>query len=191
MPLFLTINILSISVRFLDNLLGRFIRPYIEQAFGFSVFGVGLLAIIILIFFSGVLATNVFIKRIMPFFEKLFLRVPLVYQIYPSLKQLVKFLFSDEKLSFKKVVLFEYPRENVFTMGFITNEFPAQLIKGQLMETVCVYISSAPNPITGFSVIVPKKDVILLDISVEEAVKIIISGGVLIKQDMLSRTKNI
>ena len=186
LPLFITIKFFSITVVFLDNLLGKFIRPYIETTYGRSFFGLGLLAITIIIFFTGILATNVFVKKIMPFFERLFLRIPFVYQIYPSIKQLVKFLFSDDKLQFKKVVLFEYPRKDVFTLGFITNEFKSESIAGADMDTVCVYISSAPNPITGFFVIVPKKDVTGLDLSIEEAFKIIISGGVLMPKDLLA-----
>ena len=186
LPLFITIKIFSITVVFLDNLLGKFIRPYVETTYGTSFFGLGLIAIIVIIFFTGVLATNVLLKKIMPFFERLFLRIPFVYQIYPSIKQLVKFLFSDEKLRFKKVVLFEYPRKDVFTLGFITNEFKSESVAGTDLDTVCVYISSAPNPITGFFVIVPKKDVTVLDISIEDAFKIIISGGVLMPKDLLA-----
>ncbi len=191
LPLFITINILSITVRFLDNLLGRFIRPYIETAYGRSFFGLGLIAITVIIFFTGVLATNVFVKRVMPFFERLFLRIPLVYQIYPSIKQLVKFLFSEDKLHFKKVVLFEYPRKDIFTLGFITNEFKSESIAGADLDTVCVYISSAPNPVTGFFVIVPKRDVTVLDISIEDAFKVIISGGVLMQKDLLAQKLNL
>lgn len=187
LPLFITINFLAITVRFLDNLLGRFIRPYIETTFGHSFFGLGLIAITIIIFFTGILATNVFIKKVMPFFERLFLRIPFVYQIYPSVKQLVKFLFSEDKLHFKKVVLFEYPKKDVFTLGFITNEFQSESISGSELDTVCVYISSAPNPITGFFVIMPKKEVAVLDISIEDAFKIIISGGVLMPKDLLAK----
>lgn len=186
LPLFITIKIFSITVVFLDNLLGKFIRPYIETTYGRSFFGLGLIAIVIIIFFTGILATNVFLKKIMPFFEHLFLRIPFVYQIYPSIKQLVKFLFSEDKLHFKKVVLFEYPRKDVFTLGFITNEFKSESVAGADLDTVCVYISSAPNPITGFFVIVPKKDVTELDITIEDAFKIIISGGVLMPKDLLA-----
>lgn len=185
LPVFITINILAIAIRFADNLLGRFINPFIEQKFGVSFFGLGLLAVVLLIFFTGVLAANVFIKRIIPFFERFFMRIPLVYRIYPSVKQLVKFLFSDGKMAFKKVVFFEYPRKNVYTLGFLTNEFSLKQANGQVFDTVCVYISSAPNPITGFFVIVPKKDVTILDISIEDAIKIVISGGVLMQKDLL------
>ncbi|MBU1042947.1 MAG: DUF502 domain-containing protein [Candidatus Omnitrophica bacterium] len=189
LPLFITVNFLSITIRFFDNLLGRYINPYLQNTYGTSFFGLGLVAIIVLIFFTGIMATNVFVKKIMPYFENLFLRIPFVYQIYPSVKQLVNFLFSDEKLAFKKVVLFEYPRDDVYTMGFLTNEFSDQTIGDKTMDTVCVYISSAPNPITGFFVIVPQKDIIVLDISVEEAIKIIISGGVLMDKNVLSKVK--
>ncbi|MCK4994746.1 MAG: DUF502 domain-containing protein [Candidatus Omnitrophica bacterium] len=191
LPLFITIKIFSLTVVFLDNLLGRFIRPYIETTYGRSFFGLGLVAIIIIIFFTGILATNVFVKKIMPFFERLFLRIPFVYQIYPSIKQLVGFLFSEDKVHFKKVILFEYPRKDIFTLGFITNEFKSESVAGADLDTVCVYISSAPNPITGFFVIVPKRDVTVLDISIEDAFKIIISGGVLMPKDLLAQKLNL
>ncbi len=184
LPIFITINVLFMAIRFIDNLLGRYINPYFEDQFGVSFFGLGFLTIILVIFFTGFLATNVFLKRIMPRLEGWFLRIPLVHQIYPSLKQLIKFLFSSEKIAFKKVVLFEYPRKDVYTLGFVTNEFSLNLSGENRIDAVCVYISSAPNPITGFFVIVPRKDVIFLDISVEEAFKIIISGGVLMNSDL-------
>jgi len=190
LPIFITINVLAITIKFLDNLLGRFINPMLEANYGFSFFGLGLLAMILLIVFTGILATNVFVRKIMPYFERVFMRIPLVYQIYPSIKQLVKFLFSEDKLTFKKVVLFEYPRKNIYTLGFLTNEFAQQSINDKTMDMVSVYISSAPNPITGFFVIVPKEDVTVLDISVEEAIKIVISGGVLMHKNVLSKAKS-
>ena len=185
LPIVITINILFITVRFADNILGKYINPYLMQTFGQSFFGLGLLAVIILIFVAGILGANVFIKRILPFLERWFLRIPLVPQIYPSIKQLVSFLFSDQRVAFKKVVLFEYPHQNTFTIGFVTNEFSNSDGDKSVPDSVCIYVSSAPNPITGFLVIVPKKDVTYLDMSIEEAFKIIISGGVLLKGEML------
>ncbi|MBU4305793.1 MAG: DUF502 domain-containing protein [Candidatus Omnitrophica bacterium] len=185
LPVFITFYILSISIRFADNLLGRYINPYMKHIFGVSFFGLGLLSIVILIFAVGILATNVFVKRFVPFIERWFLRLPMVYRIYPSVKQLVKFFFSEDKMAFRKVVILEYPKKNVYTLGFLTNEFSTRQPDGTMIETVCVYISSAPNPITGFFVIVPKKDITMLDISIEEAFKIIISGGVLMQNSIL------
>lgn len=187
LPIFLTVNILVISAKYLDNLLGKYIEPYIEHIFGFHVFGLGVVAIILLIFFTGLLATNVLLKKIMPFFENLFLKIPLVYQIYPSIKQLVRFFFAEEKVSFKKVVIFEYPNKDIWTMGFITNEFNIENTRGERVDMVSVYISSAPNPITGFYVVVPKASVTLLDITIEDAFKIIISGGVLMQGQLLNK----
>ncbi|MBU0633492.1 MAG: DUF502 domain-containing protein [Candidatus Omnitrophica bacterium] len=187
LPVFITINVLVAVVRFLDNLLGRYLNPYFVKIFGNPFFGVGILASLILIIITGILTTNVFIKKIMPYFERLFLRIPLVCQIYPSVKQLVKFLFSENRIAFKKVVLFEYPRRNVYTLGFVTNEFDICLDKNEKTRGVCIYISSAPNPITGFFVIVPKAEVTFLDMSIEEAVKIIISGGVLMSEELINK----
>jgi len=179
-PVFITIYALVAMVRFADGLLGRFIAPYVQKTFGISVFGAGLLAIIILIFVSGVLATNVLVKRILPYLEKMFLRLPLAQQIYPSVKQFIKFLFSDEKLSFKKTAMFEYPRKGIYTIGFVTNEFTVFPADGSAVEVCSVYVVSAPNPITGILIIVPKNELTILDISVEEAVKLLISAGVVL-----------
>lgn len=184
LPIVITINILFMSVRFADNILGKYINPYLQNTFGQSFFGLGILAVILLIFLTGILAANVFIKRILPFFERFFLRIPLVPQIYPSIKQLVGFLFSDQRVAFKKVVLFEYPHKNIQTIGFVTNEFAKSGNDQDAADTVCIYVSSAPNPITGFLVVVPKKDVAYLDMSIEEAFRILISGGVLLEGKM-------
>jgi uncharacterized membrane protein len=187
LPVFITVYTLAFTIRFLDGLLGKYINPYFQQYFGTSFFGIGLIAITVLIFLTGVMATSVFVKRIMPYFENVFLRIPLVYQIYPAVKQLVKFLFSDETLSFKKVVLIEFPYKGIYTIAFVTNEFSNQQLGDQTMDTVCVYISSTPNPITGFFVILPRRDVTFVDMSVDEAIKIIISGGVLMREDIMRK----
>ncbi|MDD5747034.1 MAG: DUF502 domain-containing protein [Candidatus Omnitrophica bacterium] len=190
LPVFITIYTLGIFIRFLDNLLGRYINYYLNHLFGISVFGVGLLAILGLIFFTGILATSVFVKRIVPFVENWFLRLPLVLQIYPSAKQLVKFLFSEERMAFKKVVIFEYPGKGIYTIGFLTNEFLTKQPDGAVVDMVCVFISSVPNPISGFFVYVPRSAVTFLNITVEEAFKIIISGGVLMRGNELDNSVN-
>ncbi|RKY33587.1 MAG: DUF502 domain-containing protein [Candidatus Omnitrophota bacterium] len=184
LPILLTVNVLVITVRVLDNLFGRFIYPYFEKIFGVSFFGLGLFSVIILIFITGMLTANVFMKKLMPFLENWFVRVPFVAQVYPSIKQLVNFLFSKEKMAFKKVVIFEYPKKNIYTMGFVTNELSLKSTDGTQLDALSIYISSAPNPITGFFIIVPKKDVTFLDIPIEDAFKYIVSGGVLMPDSL-------
>ena len=188
LPVFLTIYVLGFAIRFLDNLLGRYINYWLNQIFGVSVFGLGLLAILVLMFVTGVLATSVFVKRIMPYLESSFLRLPFVNQIYPSAKQLVKFLFSEEKMAFKKVVILEYPGKGIYSLGFLTNEFSVKQPDGTIVEMVCVLISSVPNPVSGFFVYVPRTAVTMLNITVEDAFKIVISGGVLMKGNELDNT---
>lgn len=193
LPVFITSYILVNAIQFADNLLGRFFYPYLEAKLGFPIFGLGLLSILALTFITGFLAANVFINKIIPWFEQWFLRIPFVVQIYPSIKQLVKFLFSQEKISFKKAVIFEYPRAGIYSIGFITNELTLTKGNGEKIEALCVLVASVPNPLTGFFMLVPRKDVEFLDVSIDDAFKMIISGGVLMPPNlnvMASKTKS-
>jgi len=186
LPIIITINVLFLMVRFADNILGRYINPYVVNFLGFPIFGLGLLTILILIFVTGFFTTNVFFKNVMPYFEALLLRIPFFYQIYPSVKQLVQFVFSEEKLAFKKVVIFEYPKVGVFSMGYVTNNFTSEDAQGHKVDMVVVLVPTVPNPVTGVFVIVPKDAVKMLDLSIEESFKIIISGGVLMQGALLN-----
>jgi len=129
----------------------------------------------LLVFF----ATNFFGKQLYHYFEGLLLKLPFFKQVYPAFKEISLFLFSGERLKFKQVVLIEYPRKGIFSLGFLTNETAARAITEKIRQDLChVFVPSAPGPLTGFLIMVPKKEVIYLDISVEQTIKLIVSGGV-------------
>ncbi|MCM8813606.1 MAG: DUF502 domain-containing protein [Candidatus Omnitrophica bacterium] len=185
LPVFITLNILFWALRFLDGIVGRFLTPYIVHALGRPLYGLGTVLLVLITLFTGMLATNVFFKRIIPFLEHWFQRLPLVYSIYPSIKQLVLLLFAkDKNPAFKKVVLFEYPKKGSYSLGFVTNDFTAQA--NAAVEVVCIYLPTVPNPLSGFMIIVEKKDVLFLPIAIDAAFKTIISGGSLFSDEFLS-----
>lgn len=179
LPVVLTWYLLIFIITMADDLLGRFIEPYISENFGFYFHGLSIIIAAYLIVVVGFFASNYFGKQVYEFFERLFVRLPFFKQVYPALKEMATFLFvQDRKSSFKKVVLVEYPRKGIFTMGFLTSDSSTrinELAKGEMCN---IFISSSPSPLTGFTIIVPRKDVVVTDITVDQAFKFIVSGGV-------------
>ena len=178
LPLMLTVYLFVILLAFSDGILGKYLEPYFEARWGFYVRGLSILIAVSLIIVIGFFVTNYFGKRIHAFFEGMILRLPFFRQVYPALKQMALFLFSREKLAFKKVVLVEYPRKGIYSIGFLTNP-SSQRLCDAVREDLCnVFVPSAPGPLTGYVVLFPKKEVTETNLSVEEAIKLIVSGGV-------------
>ena len=180
LPIAITIFLFLWLFRFLDGILGRYINSFLMSNFGYVIPGLGIIFAIVLILLAGFFVTHLISRRVLSFFEKWFLKFPIVKQIYPAAKQIVSFLFTDTKASsFRKTVLIEYPRKGIYTLGFITNEGSKYFNAKTTKDLVNIFIPSTPGPLTGFFVMVPKNDVLVVDISVEDALKMFISGGVL------------
>ena len=179
LPIFLTLYILIIIFRLIDNIFGKIINSYLKAAFGFSIPGLGFIMAILIILVTGFGVSHLLNKRVLPLIERWFLKLPGVRQVYPSIKQIVGFIFSKDKAVFKKVVLVEYPSKGIWSVGFMTNEGfrEAQELTGQ--ELVHVLIGSTPSPWSGFFILVPKNAVKFLRMSAEEGIKLIVSGGIL------------
>jgi len=179
LPIFLTLYLLFIIFKLIDNIFGRIINSYLKAAFGFSIPGLGFIMAILIILVTGFVVSHLLSKRALPLIERWFLKLPGIRHIYPSIKQIVGFIFSKDKTVFKKVVLVEYPSKGIWSVGFMTNEGfrEAQELTGQ--ELVHVLIGSTPSPWSGFFILVPKSAVKFLQMSAEEGIKLIVSGGIL------------
>lgn len=179
LPLALTIYLFFLAIEFADGLLGKYLQPYFYETFGFYFRGLSILIGIYIIIVIGFFVTNFLGQKFYSFFERLLIRLPFFKQVYPAIKEMAIFLFSRDQLkSFKQVVVVEYPRKGIFSFGFLTND-SSRRIKEKTRHELCnVFIPSAPGPLTGFAVMIPKRDIIFTDISVEEAFKFIVSGGV-------------
>lgn len=178
LPATLTVYLLIIIITFADGILGKYIQPYFMQRFQFYFRGLSILVGFVFIVIIGFLATNIFGRRLLDFFEGLLLRLPFFRQVYPAIKEIAMFLFSREKLAFQQVAIIEYPRKGMYSMGFLTSESTDAINKLIKTELCNVFIPTTPSPLTGFVVLVPKKEILFPDISVEEAFKFIISAGV-------------
>jgi uncharacterized membrane protein len=163
----------------IDNIIGRIINSYLKAAFGFSIPGLGFIMAVLIILVTGFVVSHLLNKRALPLIERWFLKLPGIRQIYPSIKQIVGFIFSKDKAVFRKVVLVEYPSKGIWSVGFMTNEGfrEAEELTGQ--ELVHVLIGSTPSPWSGFFILVPKNAVKFSEMSAEEGVKLIVSGGIL------------
>lgn len=178
-PVAVTVYILVGLFRFVDGILGRFLNVYLREWLGFYIPGLGLLLFFVIIFITGLLSSRFFVKKIFRRLEKWFSGLPLINKIYPPLKQIASFASSEKEFGFKKVVLVEYPSKGIWSIGFLTNERLRQIDKVTGKEMLAVFLPTTPGPLTGYVVFMPKEEVKFLDMSVNDALKIIVSGGFL------------
>lgn len=187
LPLMVTIWVLYQFFLFIDSSLTVIIRPLIEPlnlplSWLWMGKGLTLLAILVLILLVGLFVRNVIGRRLLAWGEALFYRVPIVRRIYPFIRQVSNVLLGQKKMFFQRVVLVEYPRKGVYSLGFVTKEAASEIEKKAKKRLLTVFISTTPNPTSGVIMLFPKKDTIPLEMSVEEGMKLIISGGTVIPQ---------
>lgn len=183
LPLAATIVIVSFVIDLLDGtilLLPPKYRP--EAILGFSVPGFGVILAIAILILTGMLAANLLGRRLVAVWEAILSRIPLVRTIYNSAKQITATVLTSEGKSFRKVVLVEYPRKDTWSMGFLTNEHINIQSERIGPEISAVFIPTTPNPTSGFIIMIPKRDIVELDITIEEGFKYIISMGVIVPQ---------
>jgi len=187
-PLIITIWVLITLIHTLDlslALLPEAWQP--KKLFGFNVLGLGALLTLVIIFVTGVVATNIFGQQIIMWWESLLSRVPFVKSIYSSVKQVSDTLFSGSGNAFRKAVLVQYPRVGSWTIAFVTGVPGGDVVNHLTGDYISVYVPTTPNPTSGFFLMMPKADVIELDMSVDEALKYIISMGTVVPKDHLSK----
>jgi uncharacterized membrane protein len=189
LPVLITVYLFISLFAFFDNILGRYISRLTLTYLGFKVPGLGLLVFILLIFSTGFFATNFIGRKLLHYLENFWFKFPVIKKIYPAAKQVTRFLFSPRDPSaLQRVVLVEYPSKGVYSIGFITNHVDKEIQEKTGKELLNVLIPSVPNPLSGFVVLVPRVEVINLDMTVEEAIKIIVSGGVLNPKDSIEKS---
>ena len=182
-PLAATFLIIKLVIDLMDMIILLFpdkFRP--EILWGITIPGAGLVIALGIVTITGVLAANLIGRQLVDLWENLLGRIPLVRNIYNAVKQITTTLLASDNKSFRKAVLIEFPRKGLWSIGFLTNpniELDVELLKDGM---VSVFISTTPNPTTGFLVIVPSSRIIELDISVEEAFKMIMSVGVVVPE---------
>jgi len=153
-------------------------RLYPENFFGYDIPGMGIALALLLVFLTGMLTRLYLGKKILAFSDKIFDRIPLGRSIYKAIQQFLSTVLGEERRSFRKVVLAEYLAPGTYGLGFLTGEVSPEIEAKSRPGMVNVFIPTTPNPTSGFLMLLPEEKVIPLDISVEEAFKLIVSFGV-------------
>ena len=178
-PLAITTWVLALIASVADQslrLLPETLRPH--QLLGYDIPGAGVVLTLLIIFVTGVLAANFIGQRLVGWWEQLLARIPVVNSIYHSVKQVSDTLFSSPGNAFRKALLVQYPRQGSWTIAFLTGRPGGDVANHLRGDFVSVYVPTTPNPTSGFFLMLPRSDVIELDMDVDEALKYIISMGV-------------
>lgn len=169
---FLILKTLFVAV---DGILGEFLARVLTP--GSYVPGLGIVALILLIFAAGIVTTNVIGRQIVRWWEGLLHRVPVVRGIYSTIKSMMDVLSVSERGAYRRVVLIQFPKNGQYCFAFVTGATRGDAQTVSPDPLVNVYVPTSPNPTSGYFLLVPEKDVTAVDISVEEAMKLIVSGG--------------
>jgi uncharacterized membrane protein len=180
-PLAVTFLLLRVAVNLMDKTL-RIIplqyRP--EELLGFHIPGLGIILTFFVLLLTGMLAANFVGRYVVGGWESLLDRIPVVRSIYSAAKNFAEIVFSDSEHSFKRVLLIEYPRPGLYSLAFQTSSELGEVQGRTGEEVICCFVPTTPNPTSGYVIVVPKKDVVVLDMEVDEALKMIISLGVVV-----------
>jgi len=178
-PLVITLWVLNLIVSAMDStllLLPQSLQP--KSWLGFNIPGLGVVLTLVVLLLTGVFAANIIGQRLVQLSERLLARIPVVKNIYNSVKQVSDTLFSSQGQAFRKALLVQFPHTETWTVAFLTGTPSGEVAEKLGGERISVYVPTTPNPTSGFFLIVPRSKVVELDISVDEALKYVISIGV-------------
>jgi uncharacterized membrane protein len=189
-PLVITVWVLNFLVSTLDQsllLLPEAWQP--QRLLGVYIPGLGVLLTLIVVLATGMFAANILGQRLVLLWEALLSRIPFVKSIYSSVKQVSDTLFSSSGQAFRKALLVQYPRQGAWTIAFLTGQPGGNVTSHLPGDYVSVYVPTTPNPTSGFFLMMPREDVIELDMSVDAALKYIISMGVVPPDSVKARSE--
>ena len=188
-PLAITVWVLNLVIGTLDQSLllvpARF-RP--NSLFGFDIPGLGTILTIVIVFLTGLLTNNLVGNYVVKLWENLLQRIPIVNSLYSSVKQVSDTLFSSSGNAFRKAVLVPYPHQNSWTIAFLTGVPGGDAANHLVGDYVSVYVPTTPNPTSGFFLMMKRSDVVELDMSVDAALKYIVSMGVVAPAEVVAVT---
>lgn len=177
------LGITFLVIKFLLDLMDRLLlvlpvewRP--ETLLGFSIPGFGLVIAICILIVTGIVVANLLGHTLLNIWENILAKIPLVRTVYSSVKQILTSILSTGSHSFRKVLLIEYPRKGIWTVGFQTGQAPSAIQKHTKKESIMVFIPTTPNPTSGFIIAVPVEETLELDMDIETALKLVMSLGI-------------
>ena len=180
-PIGVTLLVIRLVVDITDKTLLLLPAKYQpEVLFGFKIPGLGIVLSVVVVLATGMVVANLFGRTLIAMWERLLARIPFVSKIYQGVKQVMETVLSSDGQSFRKVLLIEYPRKGIWTLAFLSGN-PSGEINHRLQDDlVHVFVPTTPNPTSGFFLVIPRADVVELDMSVDDGLKMIISAGVVV-----------
>lgn len=185
LPIGATIYILTWLFKLADSFTASLVTLFLRR----SIPGLGLLLTVSIILLVGFLATNILGRSIINFSHQILSRIPVVNSIYITVKQIVDAFLHKDKQAFQRVVMIEYPRKGIYGLGFVTGVAEGEVQLKTEQRVLNIFVPTTPNPTSGFLLLVPESDVIPLEMTVEEGIKMIISGGVITPEYCVERNK--
>ena len=184
-PLILTIYVAWAFITFVDNLVVPLVpfdyRP--SNYLPFSIPGLGLIIVFIFTTFVGLLATGLFGRTLIRIWENILNRMPVVRSVYSAIKQILETVMATQSDAFRQAVLVQYPRKDIWAIGFVTGSTKGEVGKRVDKKMVNVFMPTTPNPTSGFLLFFPEEDLIFLNMSVEDALKLVVSGGMVVPKE--------
>ncbi|NYT45371.1 DUF502 domain-containing protein [Pollutimonas thiosulfatoxidans] len=175
-PLIITVWVIALLIGTLESVVPVFLSS--QSLFGFRIPGFQLLLVLAVVMLTGVLGANFLGRALVERWEQLLGRIPLVRSIYNSVKQVSDTVLAPDGLAFREAVLVQYPRQGAWTIAFLTGAPTGEVAEKLGADYVSVYVPTTPNPTSGFFLMMPREDVQLLDMSVDAALRYIVSMGV-------------
>lgn len=178
-PIMITIFIVNLLFKITTKWVIAFVPKHLLEVYPAILFQASALVIVLVfVFFVGLLTRNILGKQLYRFGDLLMTKIPFINKIYVWVRQISEAVLEKRQTLFKEVVLIEYPRKGVYSMGFVTATVPPNLVPGPAgVEQVAVFIATVPNPTTGFFVFVPRSEVVVLPFTIGEAMKLLFSAG--------------
>ena len=179
-PVGLTFYVSFLFIGFVDSKVRNIIpvKYHYDNILPFEIPGIGLLIVFIMLTFIGFLTAGIIGRYIIKLGERIIARLPIIRSVYGALKQIFESVLKTSSKSFRDVVLIEYPRKGIWAIGFITGDTKGEVQQISKNEFVNVFLPTTPNPTSGFLLFVPRKDLKILNMNVEEGIKMVISGGI-------------
>ncbi|AKJ95673.1 MULTISPECIES: DUF502 domain-containing protein [Thioalkalivibrio] len=179
LPLIVTGFIIKLLVDLLDFTILLLPPPWRPEAIlGFSIPGAGIVLAVVVVFVTGVVVANIVGRKLVSVGESIVRRIPLVSSIYGAVKQVTETVLSDGGQAFRKVMLIEYPRRGLWSVGFMTGVAVGEVQDRTERDVITVFVPTTPNPTSGFVIMVPREEAIELDMTVEDGLKFVMSMGV-------------
>lgn len=198
LPLALTIFLLQFFFVVLDAQLGPAVTKLLIQLHvpidqDYIIPGLGLVTLVAIIFLAGLFTRNIIGQKLVDFGEGILVKIPVFKNIYVGAKQVIETFGRSRGGAFRRVAMIEYPRRGIYSLAFVTNEKQGAIEKRFDHDMVSVFLPTTPNPTSGYFLMLPKEDVVELDMSVEDGIKMVISGGLVIppepKQKLTEQVK--